>query len=79
MGSTKNLAFSTSRNALRTAPILKLPDLTELFILQTDANQNGLGAILLQLEDTRNLIAYASGKLNKAELNYATVEKPRLG
>ena len=75
-GLAQELSFNTLKNALCTTPILKLPDLTEPFILQTDASQNGLGAILLQKEeDVRKPVAYASRKLNKAEVNYSTVEK----
>ena len=47
-----------------------------MFILQTDSSDVGIGAILLQVDDgIKKPVAYASRKLKKAELNYATIEK----
>lgn len=48
----------------------------ESFILQTDASDRGLGAVLLQCEGDQKLpVAYASRKLKDSESVYATVEK----
>ncbi|VDH97682.1 Hypothetical predicted protein [Mytilus galloprovincialis] len=52
------------------------PDKIEVFILQTDASDNGIGAILLQDEDNIRLpVSYASKKLKASERNYSTIEK----
>ena len=69
-------AFQTLKHSLITFPILKLPNLSEPFILQTDASDRGIGAVLLQTEvDKKFPIAYASRKLKGSEVSYATVEK----
>lgn len=58
------------------SPILKLPNFKQSFILQTDASDRGLGAVLLQCEGDQKLpVANASRKLKDSESVYATVEK----
>lgn len=57
-------------------PILKLPDFDRTFILRTDASEDGIGAVLLQLENDEKLpVAYASRKLQGREQSYAVIEK----
>lgn len=57
-------------------PILKLPDFDRTFILRTDASEDGIGAVLLQLENDERLpVAYASRKLQDREQSYAVIEK----
>ena len=63
-----------------TEPVLIIADITKDYILQTDASDYALGAVLLQ-EDLIKLlhpIAYASRSLNKAERNYGTTEREAL-
>ena len=47
-----------------------------MFILQTDACQAGVGAVLSQMDEDgeEHAVAYASKKLNPAEARYATIE-----
>lgn len=54
------------------APVLIFPNLTQPFVLQTDASRDVVGAILCQrnLENHAQLVAYASRKLSKVECNY---------
>jgi hypothetical protein len=60
-------------------PILRLPDMAKLFILQTDASSDGLGAILLQENDSvKHPISFASRKLLPRERNYSTIEREAL-
>lgn len=63
-------AFSQLKWKLTTAPVLGFADFTCPFILETDASQNGLGAILYQMQDDKKrVIAYASRRLRNAERN----------
>lgn len=51
-------------------PILKIPNLSEIFVLQTDASDVGVEAVLLQYEDgVKKPVAYASKKLSKSQVN----------
>ena len=47
------------------------------FVLQTDASDCGVGAVLSQLDDSGNekVIAYASKALSPREQKYSTTEK----
>ena len=50
------------------APILAFPRLDVPFILDTDACDSGLGAVLSQVQDGKeSVIAYAARVLSKAE------------
>ena len=61
---------------LTQAPILRLPDFSRPFIVQADASETGVGAVLLQeYEDGRFPVAYVSKKLKSSELNYSVIEK----
>ena len=69
-------AFEQLRNALITSPILAYPDFNEEFLLFTDACDYGIGAVLSQVQQGKEVvIAYASQQLKPAERKYATVEK----
>ena len=69
-------SFDMLKSILSSHPIIKLPDLTKDFVLQVDASNVGLGAILLQYDDgERWPVQYASRKLKGAELNYSVIEK----
>ncbi len=75
-GSSQETAFATLKCALASSPILKLPVLTQEFILRTDASDTGLGAVLLQEEDgIKRPVCYASRKLKVSEVNYSVIEK----
>ena len=61
-------AFETLRHQLATAPVLTCPDFDQPCVLQTDASQGGLGAVLTQDHDGKErIVAYASRTLNAAE------------
>ena len=70
-------AFQKLKAALVAKPVLKVADPTEPFVLQTDASNFGLGAVLSQNGDDgcEHPVAYASRKLLPREVNYAVVEK----
>jgi hypothetical protein len=57
-------AFIALRSALMVTPVLKLPNLNDTFIFQTDTSGAGFGTVLLQYEDgVKKPIAYASKNL----------------
>ena len=71
------LAFQDLKRALHRPPILKPPNWNYEFILQVDASNRGLGAILSQidLEGLEHPVAYASRKLQPREEKLSTTEK----
>lgn len=44
-------AFEELRSRLTSAPVLAFPDYNRPFILDTDASENGIGAVLSQQQD----------------------------
>ena len=70
-------AFMYLKQALSSEPILRTPDFSRPFILQTDASDRGVGAVLSQV-DKHNIehpVGYYSRKLLDREVKYSTVEK----
>ena len=71
-----NESFHTLKAALTQKPILRLRNFEKQFVLQTDASDSGLGAVLLQEYDGVNMpVMYISRKLNGAETRYSTIER----
>ena len=70
-------AFLALKWHLCTAPVLAYPNFAQPFILQTDASNVGLGAVLAQhdIHGTERVIAYASCTLSNRERNFTTMEK----
>ncbi|XP_028437739.1 uncharacterized protein LOC114558153 [Perca flavescens] len=72
-------AFYDIRQSLSKEPVLYSPNFDEQFILQTDASDRGLGAVLLQgPPGDRHPVAYISRKMFPREVRYSTVEKEAL-
>ena len=65
-------AFQELRNRISHPPILKISDVSETFILQTDASHIGIGAVLFQEDSAgeKRPIAFASRKVQPRERNY---------
>ncbi len=70
-------AFISLKKALCQSPVLRSPNFEKQFILQTDASDHGVGAVLSQQDDDGNdrPIAYFSRKLLPREVRYSTIEK----
>ena len=71
------IAFSKLKEALYSAPVLTCPDFEKVFVLQTDASERGVGAVLSQVNDEGqdHPVAYFSRKLLPREEKYSTIEK----
>lgn len=73
------VAFDRLKTSLVTAPVLAYPDPSKIFILDTDASDVGIGAVLSQEEGgMERVVAYASRALTKQERKYATTKKELL-
>ncbi|CAF4531871.1 unnamed protein product [Rotaria sp. Silwood2] len=72
-------AFETLKRRLTNAPIMNTPNFEQPFILELDACEYGLGAILTQEYDEKKyVIAYASRTLSTAERKYGATEREAL-
>jgi len=73
----RDKAFQELKRRISTQPILRLPDVSQPFIVQTDASHVGIGAMLLQKDATgkQRPVAFASRKLQPRESNYSTTER----
>ena len=73
------MAFEMLKGLLTSPPILAYPDEKKPFILDTDASDVGIGAILSQVQGGQErVIAYASRSLAKAERGYCVTRKELL-
>ena len=70
-------SFQKLKQSLCSAPVLRGPDFTRPFVLQTDASEWGVGAVLTQMVDNGNEhpVAYFSRKLLPREEKFSTIEK----
>ena len=75
-------SFEALRRALASAPVLVFPDFSQTFIVDTDASNHGIGAVLSQTPDIggdqEQVVAYASRTLTKSERRYSTTRKELL-
>ena len=72
-------AFARLKRALTTAPVLALPIPDGQFILDTDASDDGIGAVLSQVvQGEERVVAYFSRTITKAERRYCVTRKELL-
>ena len=63
-------SFQQLKDALVSAPVLTYPRTTEPFLLDTDASNVGVGAVLSQVnDDEERVIAYYNHALSRPEHN----------
>ena len=72
----QQFAFQEIKRCLSETPVLACPNFEIPFVLQTDASNTGLDAVLTQNVDGKGyVISYASRTLSEAESKYSTTEK----
>ena len=73
-------AFETAKKILSSTPVLHNPDFDLPFILETDASQKGVGAVLFQMskEGERRYIDFAAKSLNDAQEKYSAMKRELL-
>ena len=72
---TQEKAWSDIKTAISQAPVLRFYSLQDEVTLQCDASDTGLGAALLQLQQS---VSFASRALTQTETRYAQIEKELL-
>jgi hypothetical protein len=78
-GEEEQRSFDKLKVALSTAPVLPFPASTGQFVLDTDASDTGIGAVLSQVIDGKEMVlGYASRTLSKAERNYCVTRRELL-
>ncbi|GBM97776.1 Retrovirus-related Pol polyprotein from transposon opus, partial [Araneus ventricosus] len=72
-------SFNSLKQALITSPVLTYPRTDKEFILDTDASNEGIGAVLSKkIGNEECVIAYFSKSLGKPERNYCVTRKELL-
>jgi transposase InsO family protein len=73
-------AFRALKLALTSAPVLLMPDLGKPFVIETDASDYAVGAVLLQHGDDirHHPVAFESCKLNPSQRKYPAQERELL-
>ena len=73
-------SFESLKSLLSTAPILHTPTKTGKFVLDTDASQTSIAAVLSQVDSqgVERPIYFASNRLSSAEQNYCTTRRELL-
>ncbi|XP_072180990.1 uncharacterized protein [Diadema setosum] len=74
-------AFNRLKAVLMSDPVLEAPNFETPFQLAVDASDVGVGAVLLQKNESGLLkpVSYFSKKLNRHQRRYSTIEKECLG
>ena len=73
-------AFDKLHACLVSSPVLSYPDYSRRFVLDTDASDTGIGAVLSQVKDDGSEVvtAYASRSLSRPERRYCATRKELL-
>lgn len=75
----ENCKLSFKKDCLISAPVLGYPDITQEFIIGTDASGFYIGGVLTQIKDDREqVIAYFNKSLSRAECNYCVTRRELL-
>lgn len=72
-------AFISLKTLLTTTPVMSCPDYSKPFMIQCDASNEGIGAVLCQkTEDSEQAVAFLSRKLTDTEQRYSASERELL-
>ncbi len=73
-------AFTTLKQKLNTAPILTKASINKPFVLETDASQHHVAAVLMQCTDNNlpQVVAYFFKKLRPVEIRYSATDREAL-
>ena len=72
----QQVAFNQLKALLTSALVLQSSRFNRQFVMQTDASDNGIGAVLLQeIDGQERVLEFASRVLTPAERNYSVTEK----
>ena len=72
-------AFVRLKELFTITPVLSYPNEKDPFILDTDASNDSIGAVLSQVRDGKEVpIAFASNSLSKTQRNYCTTKRELL-
>ncbi|CAF4851479.1 unnamed protein product [Rotaria sp. Silwood1] len=75
-GDEQQNSYNKIKQLLTTKPLLQFPDSDLPFVIQVDASNYGIGAVLMQNFGTgEQPVAYMSQKLNKQQQNWNATEK----
>jgi hypothetical protein len=66
------IAFQALKAAMISTPVLRLPDFSKQFVVETDAYDSGIGAVLMQ---DQHPIAFLSKPLSKQHLSLSIYDK----
>lgn len=79
-GREQEESFTQLKEALMSAPVLRLPDYEQPFEIHTDASKVALGAALMQRDEEGKAyaVAYYSRKFRAAESNYPPIDQEAL-
>jgi hypothetical protein len=66
------VAFQALKQAMMSTPVLRLPDFSKQFVVETDACESGIGVVLMQ---DQHPVAYLSKPLGTAHLGLSTYNK----
>ena len=73
-------SFLQLKEKLTSSPVLAFPNFNRTFVLDTDASNTGIGAVLSQMQEdgSEKVIAYASRLLGKHEKQYCVTRRELL-
>ena len=71
------LAFDTLKEKFMTAPVLRMPNVNKPFVLQTDASNRAIGAVIMQKDENGELhpCGYLSKALSPTQSNWQIYDR----